>query len=247
MVGVATPRFDGMAVALLAVRSTAEEFTADVELTPGLPHWNAGLSRVDEPMLVWWAADDRGGHYLGQPAGWHSAPDRAWRPGRVLAGAGPRGHPAGHHADHADPAGGHPGPAELGGDPVTRPWWAGLPAAEASLDCGGKPHRLRWADGQLHPLDHTDDLAGEQILSALGGHRIRCLDVLETWAQHETDLRVLILASRGPADPLASWVPPPSGPGWTGRPGRPAARAAGPATPCCPTARRTTRTKACAR
>ena len=77
MVGAATPRFDGMTVALLAVRSTAEEFTADVELTPGLPHWHAGLSRVDEPMLVWWAADDRGGHYLGQPGGWHSAPDRA--------------------------------------------------------------------------------------------------------------------------------------------------------------------------
>ena len=77
MVGVATPAFDGVTVALLAVQSTGDEFTADVELSPGLPHWHAGLTRVDEPMLIWWAADDRGGHYLGQPSGWHSAPERA--------------------------------------------------------------------------------------------------------------------------------------------------------------------------
>jgi hypothetical protein len=109
---------------------------------------------------------------------------------------------------------------------VTRPWWAGLPAAEARLDCGGQPHRLRWADGQLHALDHTGDLAGEQILTALGGPGSPCLDVLDLWARHAADLRVLILASRGPADPLATWTPPPSGPsGWTGHPGRRARRA----------------------
>jgi len=77
MVGAATPRFDGLTVAVLAVRSTAEEFTADVELSPGLPNWHAGLSRVDGPMLAWWAVDDRGGYYLGLPGNWHSAPDRA--------------------------------------------------------------------------------------------------------------------------------------------------------------------------
>ena len=77
MVGAATPPFGGMKVAVLAVQSTAEEFTADVEITPGVAHWHAGLTLVDEPMLIWWAADDRGGHYLGQPGGWHSAPDRA--------------------------------------------------------------------------------------------------------------------------------------------------------------------------
>jgi hypothetical protein len=77
MVGAATPTFDGVTVALLAVRSTDDELTADVEIRPGLPHWHAGLTVVDEPMLIWWAADDRGGYYLGQPSGWHSAPDRA--------------------------------------------------------------------------------------------------------------------------------------------------------------------------
>jgi hypothetical protein len=90
------------------------------------------------------------------------------------------------------------------------PWWAGLAAAEAGLDCGGRPHRLRWADGQLTTPDHTDDLEGEQILSALGGQGSPCLDVLDLWTQHAADLRVLILASRGPADPLAPWTPPPS-------------------------------------
>jgi hypothetical protein len=77
MVGAATPRFGGVTVAVLAVRSTAGELTADVEIAPGQPHWHSGLSRVDEPMLNWWAADDRGGYYLGQPGGWHSAPERA--------------------------------------------------------------------------------------------------------------------------------------------------------------------------
>ena len=103
---------------------------------------------------------------------------------------------------------------------MTGPWWAGLPAAEARLDCGGQPHRLRWAGGQLRALDHTD-LEGEQILSALAGQGFPCLDVLTAWAEYAADLRVLILASRGPADPLATSTPPSSGPGWVGRaPGR---------------------------
>jgi hypothetical protein len=94
------------------------------------------------------------------------------------------------------------------------PWWAGLAAAETRLDCGGQPHRLRWSAGQLTTPDHTEDLEGEQILSVLGGQSYPCLDVLDLWAGHAADLRVLILASRGPADPLASWASPQSG--WTG-------------------------------
>jgi hypothetical protein len=113
---------------------------------------------------------------------------------------------------------------------VTRPpWWAGLPAAEARLDCGGRVHRLRWAAGQLTTPDHTGDLEGEQILSALGGQGFPCLDVLESWARHAADPRVLTLASRGPADPLITRPRPPSG--WSGptarrgRPGPPRGRA----------------------
>jgi hypothetical protein len=108
------------------------------------------------------------------------------------------------------------------------PWWAGLAAAETRLDCGGQPHRLRWSAGQLTTPDHTEDLEGEQILSALGGQSYPCLDVLDLWAGHAADLRVLILASRGPADPLATGTPPQPGRtgytarGFAGRRGRPA-------------------------
>jgi hypothetical protein len=100
---------------------------------------------------------------------------------------------------------------------VSAPWWAGIPAAEATLDCGAGQHRLSWAAGQLHAPDHGD-LEGEQILSALAGQGFPCLDVLNAWAQHSADLRVLVLASRGPADPLVMWSPPSSGgAGPTGR------------------------------
>ncbi len=92
---------------------------------------------------------------------------------------------------------------------MTGPWWAGLPPAEVRLDCSGHPHRLRWAAGQLNAPDHTD-LEGEQILSVLAGQGFPCLDVLDLWAQHAADLRVLILTSRGPADPLAVGAPSPS-------------------------------------
>jgi hypothetical protein len=94
---------------------------------------------------------------------------------------------------------------------VTGPWWAGLAPAENRLDCADQPHRLRWAAGELHAVDHTD-LEGEQILSALAGQGFPCLDVLGLWARYAADLRVLVLASRGPADPLATWTPPPSPP-----------------------------------
>ncbi len=75
--GVTTPPFDGVTVALLAVRSADEEFTADVEIVPALPHWHASPGVVDGPMVAWWAADDRGHHYLGRQGSWHSGPDRS--------------------------------------------------------------------------------------------------------------------------------------------------------------------------
>jgi hypothetical protein len=79
-------------------------------------------------------------------------------------------------------------------------WWAGLPPAQVQVSCGGQEHRLRWADGQLQALDHAD-LEGEQILVALGAS-CRCVEVLRAWDEHAADLRVLLLASRGPADPI---------------------------------------------
>jgi hypothetical protein len=73
--GVTTPEFDGITVAVLAVRSAAEGFSADVETVPGLRHWRMFRKAVDEPILAWWAADDRGHHYLGRQGSWHSGAD----------------------------------------------------------------------------------------------------------------------------------------------------------------------------
>ena len=77
-----------------------------------------------------------------------------------------------------------------------------MPPAVARVSCDGQEHELRWAAGELRAPGHPD-LESEQILSALAGQRLSCLDVLDAWAVHAEDLRVLVLASRGPADPVA--------------------------------------------
>jgi hypothetical protein len=83
------------------------------------------------------------------------------------------------------------------------PWWLGLGPAQAIVSCGEDNHRLRWAEGALTAVDHEDPEA-ERALAALGGQRCTCVDVLDAWARHEDDQRVLVLASRGPADPIAA-------------------------------------------
>jgi hypothetical protein len=77
VVGATTPPLDGFTLAVLAVRSTDERFYADVETVPGLAHshWPSGV--VDRPPLAWWAADDRGQHYLGKQGEWRFSEDRS--------------------------------------------------------------------------------------------------------------------------------------------------------------------------
>lgn len=82
-------------------------------------------------------------------------------------------------------------------------WWLGLARAQATVTCADLAHRLRWEDGELRALDH-DDPDGERALAALGGRRCTCTDLLDVWARHRDDVRVLVLASRGPTDQLAS-------------------------------------------
>jgi len=82
-------------------------------------------------------------------------------------------------------------------------WWLGLPPAQATVDCAGHEHRLRWETGELHALDH-DDAASERTLAALGGERCTCVDMLDAWERHRDDLRVFVLASRGPTDPVVT-------------------------------------------
>ena len=110
-----------------------------------------------------------------------------------------------------------------------KPWWLGLPAAQATIACGEQTHRLRWQQGELQAVDH-DDIEAERTLAALGDQRCACADVLDAWTRHASDLRVLVLASRGPTDPLAiqadqaaspsAPIARPRRPGRRSRPGR---------------------------
>ena len=102
---------------------------------------------------------------------------------------------------------------------MSTPWWRGVPPAVAQVSCSGHEHLLRWAAGDLQAPGHPD-LESEKILRALAGESYACLDVLEAWETHADDLRVLVLASRGPADPVVVRPGDPGPTGWTGWTGR---------------------------
>jgi hypothetical protein len=89
---------------------------------------------------------------------------------------------------------------------VSGAWWLGLEPAEAVVECGGARHRMRWEAGALSAVDH-DDLEGERALTALGGERCVCAEVIDAWARHADDERVLVAGRRGPADriPAREW------------------------------------------
>ncbi|GEM_PF-4741728 len=99
---------------------------------------------------------------------------------------------------------------------TSEPWWSGVPAAQARVECGGRRHVVRWQEGRLLAVDH-EDADAERTLAALGGDRCACTDVLDAWERHADDLRVLVLARRGGADQLPASPPWPAA-GWTGRP-----------------------------
>jgi hypothetical protein len=83
------------------------------------------------------------------------------------------------------------------------PWWLGLPPAQTTVHCAGRHHQIWWDAGQLSALDHGDP-EGERALAALGGQRCPCIDLLDAWERHQDDARVLVLATRGPADQLVA-------------------------------------------
>lgn len=74
-------------------------------------------------------------------------------------------------------------------------WWVGVAPAEGEIDCDGATHRLRWADGGLHALDHADPEA-DRALVALGGERPACLQILDAWAQHSATPELVTLGRR---------------------------------------------------
>ena len=84
---------------------------------------------------------------------------------------------------------------------MSREWWDGLLPVEVRLDCSGGTHTVRWEDGVVNAVDHEDPV-GERALAALGGERSTCIELLDSWARHADDLRVLTIASRGASDPV---------------------------------------------
>src|SRR4051794_33752091 len=111
-----------------------------------------------------------------------------------------------------------------------------LPATVVEVGCGGDIHRLRWWSGELTSLDHEDP-EGERTLAALGGTRNGCVTALDAWQRQRTSLRVLTLASHGPADRLR--VESEDGPSSRSRRGRVPSRRGG-----MPSAYRSTTTMA---
>jgi hypothetical protein len=80
-------------------------------------------------------------------------------------------------------------------------WWAGIPAAEVTVLCGGDTHTVRWKAGELIAVDHGDPMS-EVTSAGLAGETVPCLELLRTWSRRRDDPHVLTLASRGPTDPL---------------------------------------------
>jgi hypothetical protein len=85
------------------------------------------------------------------------------------------------------------------------PWYSCLPSCETQVPCGQGRHIVRWDAGQLRLPEHPDAEA-ELVLAALGGEKAGCVVLAEAWGRHTSDLSVLAVGPRGPADEIVvSW------------------------------------------
>jgi hypothetical protein len=85
------------------------------------------------------------------------------------------------------------------------PWYSCLPSCETRVPCGQGRHIVRWDAGQLRLPEHSDAEA-ELVLAALGGEKAGCVVLAEAWGRHASDLSVLAVGPRGPADKIVvSW------------------------------------------
>lgn len=80
-------------------------------------------------------------------------------------------------------------------------WWALLAPVKLPVACGEENHALHWAEGTLAAPEHPD-ADRERALAALGADPSPCLQILDAWNRRADDLDVLVLAGRGPSDPL---------------------------------------------
>jgi hypothetical protein len=100
--------------------------------------------------------------------------------------------------------------AEMGVERHVSAWWTGLEPASVVVRCGGAEHRVRWERGELVACNHGE-LEDERALAALAGERCACVELLDAWRRHVTDLRALKLGPRDVSDPIRSsaWVSSP--------------------------------------
>jgi hypothetical protein len=85
------------------------------------------------------------------------------------------------------------------------PWFDCLPNCEAQVPCGAGRHTVRWEAGSFRLPAHPD-AAGEMVLAALGAELAGCVELAQVWGRHTSDLSVLAVGPRGPADQiLVGW------------------------------------------
>src|ERR1035438_2946024 len=85
------------------------------------------------------------------------------------------------------------------------PWYSCLPSCETLVPCAQGRHVVRWEAGQFRLPEHPDAEA-ELVLAALGGEKAGCVQLAEAWGRHTSDLSVLAVGPRGPADEITvSW------------------------------------------
>jgi hypothetical protein len=70
-----TPEFEGFSVAVGCLESRADGFGIEVDVAPGLELRGPFRNSLESRQLSWWAADDRGNHYLGQIGSWSGGED----------------------------------------------------------------------------------------------------------------------------------------------------------------------------
>jgi hypothetical protein len=76
-VGAVTPVFGGVSVAINALELSSDGgFTAVVEVEPDHGHHAPWSNDLPETGLAWWAADDRGNHFLGHTGNWSGGDGR---------------------------------------------------------------------------------------------------------------------------------------------------------------------------
>jgi hypothetical protein len=87
-----TPVFDGFSVAVSSVESRPDGFHIEVDVAPGTEGGGPFDWGVRPRQLAWWAADDRGNHYLGHSGSWSGDEDQGsgdidfWPPLHPAAG-----------------------------------------------------------------------------------------------------------------------------------------------------------------